>query len=263
MDSTTQSDVAERAEHGQILLYVSSTSQRSIIEQWLDVEGFRTVECNTLTHLMSHLARYEPDMVIIGSSPNEMAAAKFSAWIRAKSGVPVIAIVETRSIDIVELLEAGADIVIVEPLSRFEFVARVRAVLRRTPARTSADQVIVFDQLKLDLTNQHLSLPGGSVHLTGRELAMMETLMRSGARVCSRRQLQSVLALPSKELDYLIRRVRQRIEAIEGRRRIVSRHGLGFQLLTSDQLCKEESPSDVSRASAIESIDQSISPSVR
>lgn len=261
MDTTMQLSRGEHMEHGQTLLFVNSASQRSMIAGWLDAEGFATVECHTLAQLKDDLSGSEPDVLIVGSNPSDMDASRLTTWIRSKSGLPVIAIVEDGSIDIVELLEAGADIVILEPLSRFEFVARVRAVLRRTPARTgSNDQVIVFDELVLDLSTQCLRMPAGSVYLEGRELTLMETLMRSGSRVCSRRHLQSVLALPGKELDYLIRRLRQRIEVVEGWRRIVSRHGLGFHLLNKEQPLQEGAGSEFSRVSAIESPELEIRP---
>ncbi|MBI3256792.1 MAG: hypothetical protein HYZ59_03295, partial [Actinobacteria bacterium] len=49
-----------------------------------------------------------------------------------------------------------------------------------------------------------------------------------------RRRLQAVLAVEGADLDGQVRRLRQRVEAIEGWRRIVSEHGLGFRLLEHD-----------------------------
>ncbi|MBI1844449.1 MAG: response regulator transcription factor [Actinobacteria bacterium] len=235
MSSAGRSARRKQGGLGHVLLLNQSWEAQATIETGLETEGFQTTAGGTSVELLDRLARSEPDIVIIGTALADTDTRTLCALIRARSGVPVIALVEKGSVDAVELLDLGADVTMVEPVSPFELLARVRALLRRTPPRSSSgEQVLAFGDMKLDRSSGVLSMATGSVHLEGREFTLMETLMLGGERVTSRRRLQAVLAVEGADLDGQVRRLRQRVEAIEGWRRIVSEHGLGFRLLEHD-----------------------------
>ncbi len=235
MSSAGRSARRKQGGLGHVLLLNQSWEEQATIETGLDAEGFQTTTGGTSVELLDRLARSEPDIVIIGTALADTDTRTLCALIRARSGVPVIALVEKGSVDAVELLDLGADVTMVEPVSPFELLARVRALLRRTPPRSSSDdQVLSFGDMELDRSSGVLSMATGSIHLEGREFTLMETLMLGGERVTSRRRLQAVLAVEGADLDGQVRRLRQRVEAIEGWRRIVSEHGLGFRLLEHD-----------------------------
>lgn len=232
MNSAGDSNPRMQRGHGHVLFLNQSWEERAFIEVRLIAEGFATTGGGRPVDLTVELARFDPDVVIIGTAPTDNDPRTLCAFIRARSGVPVIALVEKGTVDAVELLDLGADVAMVQPVSAVELLARMRALLRRTPARTSdGDAVLAFDDLKLDRSSRVLSTTRGTIDLVGRELALMETLMLNGERVTSRHRLQAVLAVEAPDLDAHVRRLRQRLEGVEGWRRIVSAHGLGFRLL--------------------------------
>jgi DNA-binding response OmpR family regulator len=84
----------------------------------------------------------------------------------------------------VEGLNAGADDYLPKPFALEELVARVHALLRRGSDTKSA--VLRVGDLKLD-TNSRIAERGGRrIELTAREYRLLEYLMRSTGRVCSR-----------------------------------------------------------------------------
>lgn len=217
---------------GHVLFLNQSWEERAFIEARLNAEGFATTGGGSPVDLTVEFARFDPDVVIIGTAPTDNDPRTLCAFIRARSGVPVIALVDKGTVDAVELLDLGADVAMMQPVSAIELLARMRALLRRTPARSfDGDEMLAFDDLKLDRPSRVLSTAAGAIDLEGRELALMETLMQNGERVTSRHRLQAVLAVEAPDLDAHVRRLRQRLETVEGWRRIVSAHGLGFRLL--------------------------------
>ncbi len=217
---------------GQVLLFNNPTQQLQTMEVWLNTEGFQTTVCMSGADIEMQLSQHHPDLVIMGTDFTDMEALTLCTSIRAWGGVPIMALVSTEDVDSVKLLELGADVVIIEPILQFEFLARVRALLRRTPPRsTSGNKILSFGGMRLDREHQVLHIETESIQLEGRELLLMEALMLSGTRVISRRKLEASLALRSQDLDGYIRRLRQRVEEIEGWRRIVNEHGLGLRLL--------------------------------
>ena len=53
--------------------------------------------------------------------------------IRAESGVPIVMLTASDTIDVVSGLEAGADDYVAKPFKAKELVARIRTRLRRSP----------------------------------------------------------------------------------------------------------------------------------
>lgn len=217
---------------GQVLLLNNPTQQRQTMQLWLNTEGFQTTICMSGEDLEMELSQHHPDLVVMGTDLNDIEALTLCTSIRAWGGVPIMALASRGDVDSVKLLELGADVVIIEPILQFEFLARVRALLRRTPPRsTFGNKILSFGGMRLDREHQVLQTETQSIQLEGREFLLMEALMLSGTRVISRRKLEASLALRSPDLDGYIRRLRQRIEEIEGWRRIVNEHGLGLRLL--------------------------------
>ena len=75
----------------------------------------------------------QPDLVMAASSLADMDSVDLINNIREFSDVPLIILCEAETdMDIARVLEAGADEFVTKPFSHIEFLARVRALLRRT-----------------------------------------------------------------------------------------------------------------------------------
>ncbi|MGW4462367.1 response regulator transcription factor [Micromonospora sp. NBC_01796] len=91
--------------------------------------------------------------------------------------------------DVVDCLDAGADDYMTKPFRFEELLARVRARLR--DVGSDEPRVLTAGPVRLDLWTRRVTVHGRDVTLTGREYALLETLIRHAGRVLSREQLLS------------------------------------------------------------------------
>lgn len=198
----------------------------------LRFEGFEIVACDSGAQAKALLDHLDPELVMMAAELADVPAEDLCGWIRSRSAVPVVVVAQDRHFDAVRILDLGADLVLREPVRRSELVARLRAILRRSPAAQRFDgDVVTHGDARLSRADQTLHLCNGAVRLEGRELALVEALMRNGARVTARSSLQALLCVSGAELDGYVRRLRQRLELVEDWRRVVSERGVGFRLL--------------------------------
>ncbi len=108
---------------------------------------------------------------------------------RQKNPIPVLIITARDSVtDRVEGLDAGADDYLVKPFSFEELAARIRALLRRPGG--AAEPIIGHGALAVQPATHEVLLHGKPVHLSGREYALLEALLRRPGMPLSRAQLE-------------------------------------------------------------------------
>lgn len=216
---------------GRILVVDGPYSDRDILVEGITDDGYEVAACGDGDALRS-FEQTRPHLVMVASDLPGHAAVRLCAWLRARSHVPIMVIHRKSSdVDPVRLLELGADRVIRVPVSAAELTARVRAMLRRTRKSITYADEISFATLRLDTARRSLHVDGEAFSLEGRELVLAELLLSGGSKVTSRAHLMSAMNVTESELDGCVRRLRERLEAVEGWRRIVSQRGVGFRLL--------------------------------
>ncbi|MBW4679201.1 MAG: response regulator transcription factor [Microcoleus vaginatus WJT46-NPBG5] len=90
------------------------------------------------------------------------------------------------STDKVRGLDAGADDYVVKPIDLPELLARIRALLRRG---SSTPAILIWGDLRVDPSTYEVTYAGQPLHLTPIEYSLLETFIRNGRRVLSRRVL--------------------------------------------------------------------------
>lgn len=123
-----------------------------------------------------HNAEY--DAVVLDIMMPGLNGIQVLGVIRAeKSGVPVMMLTAKGEIeDRVAGLEAGADDYLPKPFSTREFIARVRALVRRNDNYT--DSILSYGNIRLDCNCFELSSGTGSVRLNNKEYQVIELFLR-------------------------------------------------------------------------------------
>jgi DNA-binding response OmpR family regulator len=124
--------------------------------------------------------------------PNFNGFEILQALQKQRSGTPVIILsARGEEADRVRGLKLGADDYVVKPFSVRELLARVEAVLRRTPERrTLAAEISLPGGLLVDTQQQELRFEDGSrVELSQREAELLGYLAQHGGRVLSREEI--------------------------------------------------------------------------
>lgn len=92
--------------------------------------------------------------------------------------------------DRVDGLDAGADDYLVKPFELRELLARVRALLRRSPnLETSPPPRLAFEDLVLDEANQLAHRQGQPVELSEKETRLLAYLLRHANQVLTHEQI--------------------------------------------------------------------------
>jgi DNA-binding response OmpR family regulator len=208
------------SEQAPILIIEDNEKTASLIALYLEREGFRTITARDGEEALDLAGRQEPLFVIL-----DLMLPKLDGWevcrqIRRASEVPVLILTaRDEEIDRVSGLTLGADDYVVKPFSPRELVARVKAILRRTSPRPTADRrVLRRGGLVLDPEKRSLTLNGGPIELTHHEFALLHALMAAPGRVFTRDELLACLyprheaVVIDRVVDVHIGKIRQKIE---------------------------------------------------
>jgi two-component system copper resistance phosphate regulon response regulator CusR len=85
--------------------------------------------------------------------------------------------------------EAGADDYLPKPFDFKEFLARVKALIKRSNQTILEAQILKFADLEMDLTSSLVSRAGQMIHLTSKEFQLLEYFLRNQEKVISKAEI--------------------------------------------------------------------------
>jgi two-component system copper resistance phosphate regulon response regulator CusR len=85
--------------------------------------------------------------------------------------------------------EAGADDYLAKPFDFKEFLARVKALIKRSNQTILEAQTLRFADLEMDLTSHLVSRSGQLINLTSKEFQLLEYFLRNQEKVLSKAEI--------------------------------------------------------------------------
>jgi two-component system alkaline phosphatase synthesis response regulator PhoP len=133
----------------------------------------------------------KPDLVILDIMLPVLDGIEVCKEIRKTSGVPIIMLTaKDQEFDKVLALELGADDYVTKPFALGEFLARVKARLRRVETGDVAkNEAITIGEITLDPARQRLIVRDGDVSLAPKEFRLLHVLMENRGRIVTRQML--------------------------------------------------------------------------
>ena len=166
--------------------------------------------------------------------PGQDGLAVLQAMRARGMSTPVMLLTARSEIsDRVTGLEAGADDYLPKPFAMAEFLARVKALLRRSGSY--AMDILTLGDLSLNGSTYELSGPGGKTRMNNKEYQLMELFLRSPRRIFSTEDLMEKLWGWDSEAEINVvwtnvANLRRKLGLLKSRVEIRSIRGVGYQL---------------------------------
>ena len=209
----------------------------------LNREGFDVATARDGQEAMALFAKGTFDVVLLDLMLPKMSGLDVCRAIRVHSEVPIIIVsAKGEEVDMVLMLEIGADDYVTKPYRLRELVARIRAVLRRREVHETAleaEAEITIGPIRMDIDARRCFVDGGEIKLRKKEFALLRLLLENPGRVLTREVLidrvwGSDYVGDTKTLDVHIKRLRTLIEEEPKKpAHITTVRGVGYRFETT------------------------------
>jgi two-component system response regulator ChvI len=209
----------------------------------LQAEGYAVRIYSDGETALKALSENPADLGVFDIKMPRMDGMELLRRLREKSAMPVIFLTsKDDELDEALGLAMGADDYISKPFSQRLLIARIRAILRRTEARSEAAaadappaEVINRGRLAMDPARHRVQWDGHDVTLTVTEFLILEALAQRPGFVKSRDQLmnaayQDDVYVDDRTIDSHIKRLRRKFRQVDrGFKAIETLYGVGYR----------------------------------
>lgn len=202
----------------------------------LSVRGYEVSTASTGTAALEAAAENPPDIVVLDLGLPDVDGIEVLARLRGWLSAPVIVLsARIDSAEKVQALDAGADDYVTKPFGMDEFMARLRAAVRRAAPTSSDEPLIETAAFTVDLAAKKVTRHGAEVHLTPTEWGMLEMLVRNRGKLVGREELLKEVWGPryGTETHYLrvyLAQLRRKLEDDPSHpRHLLTEAGMGYR----------------------------------
>jgi DNA-binding response OmpR family regulator len=202
----------------------------------LEREGYQVVTAADGESGLSVARAERPDLIILDLMLPGLDGFEVCRILRREMTVPILMLTaKTDEVDKVVGLELGADDYVTKPFSMREFVARVRALLRRAETPPAEAKVLLAGDLRVDVVRREASRRGQPLLLKPKEFDLLAFFLRNRARAFTRDQLLDQVwgydfAGDTRTVDVHVSWLRQKIEDEPAKpTRLITIRGLGYR----------------------------------
>jgi DNA-binding response OmpR family regulator len=205
----------------------------------LQDEGFKVVTATDGEDGLDKIRAEHPDLIILDIMLPRLDGLSICRIVKHDPSMADTSIIMLTArgteVDKIVGLESGADDYIVKPFSLGEFLARVRAVMRRVRERPVSQDELASNDLRLSLTGRRFFKEEREIKLSNKEFDLLTELMRNKGAVLSRDLILTKVwgydyFVDKRTVDVHVRWLREKIEDDPSNpSRIVTVRGVGYR----------------------------------
>lgn len=208
----------------------------ALLKRALKFEGYTAEVAGNGPDGLSLALSGSPDLVVLDVMMPGLDGWEVCRRIRAEKDVPVLMLTARDEVaDRVKGLNIGADDYLVKPFALEEFLARVRALLRRQKISSESSGILNFADLKLNTGTREVLRGDREIRLTAKEFDLLLFFMEHPRQVLTRDMLMERIwgydyGGESNVLEVYVNMVRQKLEESGEKRIIHTVRGVGYVL---------------------------------
>ena len=202
----------------------------ALVVDYLKRAGFTVQHFTHVKPFMAAFSTSRPQLMILDVRLPDGDGFAVLKSVRKESQLPVILLTaRTQERDRLSGFSSGADDYISKPFSPREVVARVQAVLRRSPQ-------IAALPFTLDTTRHTITFEDQEAALTPNEVNILSTLSRQPGQIFTRSQLLDAIDptgqsdVSDRVIDSHIKNLRKKLKPISEQAELCAVYGAGYKL---------------------------------
>lgn len=227
-----------------ILVVEDEPTLQETLSYNLTRQGYQVKTAGDGQKAVEEARQFAPDLIVLDIMLPVLDGFEVCRIVRQEMAVPILMLTaRDDEIDRVIGLEIGADDYLTKPFSMREFLARVKALLRRVrldraEMKSSPEEkkeILDLGDLLIDITRREVSLAGDILQLKPKEYELLVFLARNQGKVLSREIiLERVWGWDfsggSRTVDVHVRWLREKIEQDPAKPiRIITVRGGGYR----------------------------------
>ncbi|OCH82596.1 response regulator [Gordonia sp. UCD-TK1] len=206
----------------------------------LNARGFAVTTAATGAAALTAAARENPHVVVLDLGLPDIDGLTVLEGLRGWTTVPVIVLsARTDAADKVVALDSGADDYVTKPFGMEEFLARLRAALRRGAVSNATSEAPVVDAgaFVVDLAAKQVTRGEVPVHLTPTEWGILEMLVRQEGKLVSQSDILTTVWGPgylgqSNYLRVYLASLRRKLEEDPAHpQHLLTEAGMGYRFV--------------------------------
>lgn len=180
-----------------VLIADDDPNVHEIIGLFLKENNYDVINASNGNEAISLFETSNPDIILLDIMMPDINGYEVCKEIRKKSNVPILMLTaKDEEFDRVLGLEIGADDYVTKPFSPREVVARIKAILRRLPAKKNEidkdnieDEHYQFDNVKISVNQREILVNGKTLFFRPKEFDLLLYLIRNQNMVHTRDRL--------------------------------------------------------------------------
>ncbi|MDV4151531.1 response regulator transcription factor [Clostridium sp. AL.422] len=218
-----------------IIIIEDTETIREELKIFLTRYGYNVLAPSNFENIVDYILKEDPDLLLLDINLPIFDGYHICREIRKSSNMPII-VVTSRNSEMDELMSMnlGSDDFITKPYNTEILLARIASILRRASGYSPQDIMVYYD-LKLNLSNSTITYKDNTVELTKNELRILSCMIKNKGKIVSRDDLMdymwnSDIFVDDNNLSVNVTRLRKKLDEVGMKENIETKRGLGYIL---------------------------------